>query len=187
MIRDLLQGDPSAYAGIGSRSTPDDVLELMMRLAAWLGGRGWTLRSGGAEGADTAFYTGTGTLWGSSASAAEIFLPWPGFNGLSSPYSTPTLEAHRIAERYHPSWHQLTRGSRALHARNAHQVLGANLRMSSAFVVCWTPDAVDGVERLTSFRTGGTGQAIRIATGYGVPVFNLCNPIVRHEIEDIIR
>jgi hypothetical protein len=42
-------------------------------------------------------------------------------------------------------------------------VLGHDLRSPSRFVVCWTADGR---------ATGGTGQAIRIAEAYAVPVFN---------------
>jgi hypothetical protein len=30
-------------------------------------------------------------------------------------------------DTFHPAWSRLTRGVRALHARNCHQVLGADL------------------------------------------------------------
>ena len=43
------------YAGIGSRETPTEVLELMTKASTWLGARGYTLQSGGAIGADMAF------------------------------------------------------------------------------------------------------------------------------------
>lgn len=43
------------YAGIGSRETPMEVLELMTKASTWLGTKGYTLQSGGAIGADMAF------------------------------------------------------------------------------------------------------------------------------------
>ena len=43
------------YAGIGSRETPMEVLELMTKASTWLGAKGYTLQSGGAIGADMAF------------------------------------------------------------------------------------------------------------------------------------
>jgi predicted Rossmann fold nucleotide-binding protein DprA/Smf involved in DNA uptake len=46
------------YAGIGARSTPPQILSVMTRLASKLEGMGYTLRSGGAAGADTAFERG---------------------------------------------------------------------------------------------------------------------------------
>ncbi len=58
-------------------------------------------------------------------------------------------------------------------ARNSQQILGQNLNDYCAFVVCWTPD---GAENATTKQSGGTGQAIRIANHYGIPVINLYNP-----------
>jgi predicted Rossmann fold nucleotide-binding protein DprA/Smf involved in DNA uptake len=43
------------YAGIGSRETPKEVLKSMTNYAKELSATGWVLRSGGADGADTAF------------------------------------------------------------------------------------------------------------------------------------
>ena len=57
------------YAGIGSRLTPAPVLDLMNRIATHLVKKGWTLRSGGADGADTAFASGT---WEDDT---QLFLP----------------------------------------------------------------------------------------------------------------
>ena len=48
------------YAGIGSRKTPKDICELMTRVARYLYFKGYTLRSGAADGADTAFEIGAG-------------------------------------------------------------------------------------------------------------------------------
>ena len=46
------------YTGVGSRKTPKDVLELMVKIAIKAAQNGYTLRSGGAEGADKAFEHG---------------------------------------------------------------------------------------------------------------------------------
>lgn len=158
-----------AYAGVGSRSTPRDTLLVMTRTASELARDGWTLRTGGADGADEAFRLG--------AIGRELYLPWPGFGAhLGIPSDGPgvftraTPRANEIAQRFHPSWRTLSRGARMLHARNVHQVLGADCQSPSALVLCWTPD---GAETTTTSKTGGTGQAIRIAVAHGVPVVNM--------------
>lgn len=52
----------------------------------------------------------------------------------------------------------------------------------AAFVLCWTPDgSLDG----TGSDTGGTGQALRIAAAYDVPVFNLQRPDHRARVEQL--
>jgi hypothetical protein len=163
----------AVYAGIGSRTTPHDVLYLMTSIATKLDVWGWTVRSGGADGADTAF---------EGASRKEIYLPWSGFNGKRG--STPSAEAYTIAETHHPRWHALERSVRSLHARNAHQILGADCATPAAFVITWTPDGSTGI---TTVKTGGTGQAIRIARAYDVSIFNLHRDDHRAAWEEAIR
>lgn len=164
-IRAFLAGCPvRVYAGIGSRETPKDVLDLMTRIAERLDVDGWTLRSGGADGADTAFEKGTFNQ------EPEIFLPWARFNGRQRGLDGPTDMAREIAAQHHPSWHRLSRGPQSLIARNTHQILGRFCDNPSAFVLCWTPD---GATEKTTAKTGGTGQAIRVAVAYKVPVYNL--------------
>lgn len=46
------------YTGVGSRETPNKVIDLMYRIAKFLAERNWILRSGGAVGADKAFENG---------------------------------------------------------------------------------------------------------------------------------
>lgn len=155
----------TAYAGIGSRTTPPGVIMLMARVAIYLDRKFWMLRSGGADGADTAFENGV------QSTRKQIFLPWPGFNKRAyNVISEPSPKAYDIAAKHHPAWQYQPRGPRALHARNVHQVLGAHCDDPSGFVVCWTPDGSTGE---TTARTGGTGQALRIAHAYGIPIFNL--------------
>lgn len=150
------------YAGIGSRNTPKHILEDMTRVAGHLEFCGFTLRSGGAYGADLAFEAGV-----QDPAHKEIFLPWPGFNGIKdSPYMGATPEARRMAADYHPNWDACSPAAKKFHARNSHQILGWNLNDPVDFVLCWT--------KFGEMR-GGTSQALRIAQDFGVPIFNLFN------------
>lgn len=167
----------AAYAGIGSRRTPDRALDLIEECAERLCTVGWTLRSGGAGGADTAFENGCmRRLLLARCPRAEIYLPWPNFNG----HGPGTLdrasdEAFRIAAKYHPRWPLLKPSVRRLLARDVHQVLGRDLDDPVKMVVCWTPDGtLDG----QGPDSGGTGMALRVARGEvpGVAVFNLARP-----------
>ena len=166
------------YAGIGSRRTPVDVLDLMTRIAKRLDGWGWTLRSGGADGADDAFNNG-------ALQRPEIYLPWRNFRGIiGARLPQPTAEAMTIAAQHHPNWKNVYKAARSLFARNVHQVLGADCATPSAFVICWTPDGSTGE---TTSRTGGTGQAIRIAGAHRIPIFNLARQDHREAWEEAIR
>jgi len=167
------------YAGIGSRTTPPEVLKLMTQLATRLEELGFLLRSGGADGADLAFEQGVKSL-------KEIFLPWPSFNGSRSPFSNPSPQAEEMAAQFHPAWSRLGRGPRKLMARNMHQVLGRKLDSPVEFVLCWTPDGVEQGSMTTS-KTGGTGMAIRVASHYDVPIYNLAKDDAMERLTDYIR
>ena len=64
------------YAGIGARATPEPVLAHMREIAERLGEGGWLLRTGGADGADTAFAATA------PPDRREVIVPWRGYNGL---------------------------------------------------------------------------------------------------------
>lgn len=158
------------YAGIGSRETPDDVLELMKHLASELANAGYTLRSGGADGADTAFEVGCKEAKGNM----EIFLPWKGFNKNPSPHYDIPKNAYTLAQKFHPAWFRLSPAAQKLMARNIQQVCGKNLDSPTQFVVCYTQDGCESHSTRTQ-KTGGTGQAISVASELLIPVFNLKN------------
>lgn len=147
------------YAGIGSRETPKDVLIVFEKVAAFLSNNGFILRSGGAEGADKAFEIGCDGVNGKK----EIYLPWKGFEGSNSDLIVNNPKAFKIAKQFHPYWYNLSQGAQKLQARNSHQVLGEDLNTPSKFIICWTKNG-NG--------SGGTGQAIRIAKYWNIPIFD---------------
>jgi hypothetical protein len=169
------------YTGVGSRETPPNVLDEMRLLAQALARAGWVLRSGGADGADSAFESGARDVSG----PAEIFLPWKGFNNNLSDRFGVTETALTLASKVHPAWDRLGQGPKKLHARNCYQVLGENLDQPSALLICWTPDGCE-TERSRSIRTGGTGTAIALATRHGVPVFNLSVPESKRRLAELL-
>lgn len=163
------------YAGIGSRETPLDIQLIMTIIAKELSKSEFILRSGGAPGADSAFEAGADADNPDGVkSNKEIFLPWSGFNNKVSNFSRPTKEAFKIASNHHKAWLRLSLGAQKLMARNTHQIMGYDLKTYSEFVVCWTADGCESHE--TRVRdTGGTGQAIAIASTLDIPIFNLKN------------
>lgn len=145
------------YTGVGSRETPKTVQAAMTRIATRLQSEGYVLRSGAAEGADSAFEQGAGD-------SKIIYLPWRRFRDHPSPYHSVSEKAMEIASRYHPAWQLCNRYARLCHGRNVYQVLGLELDRKSAFVICWTRGGK---------ATGGTATAIRIAEAHAIPVYNL--------------
>jgi hypothetical protein len=161
-----------SYAGIGSRETPEDVLKAMEAIATSLSLAGYILRSGGADGADTAFFKGCNDK-------CEIFLPWSGFNGVKHKNARYTINNmhYDLAKTIHPAWDRCKWGARKLHARNTQQVLGENLNDPVDFVICWTS---------TGGATGGTATAIRLAMQYDIPVYNLKNKEDRDKLKELL-
>lgn len=148
------------YTGVGSRETPLDTLQEMKMLARCLAIRGYTLRSGGADGADSAFEYGCDQGNGRK----EIYLPWYRFNQNKSRLYIIPEDAYAIAETLHERWQYLKAPVRKLHARNVLQVLGQELNEPSQFVLCWTRGGA---------QVGGTATAMRLAVELEIPIVNL--------------
>ncbi len=150
------------YAGIGSRETPLPIIREMENVAMQLAIRGWTLRSGAAkvpiinrpadtDSADLAFERGCSVIGGKSV--IRVATLWQ-----------PALDH---AAQYHPNWAACNEHAKALHARNSLIMLSddpINAPVLVNAVVCWTEGGAV---------KGGTGQALRIAAAYSIPVFNL--------------
>lgn len=156
------------YAGIGARKTPKEFLTYMNVLGQFMASEGHTLRSGGATGADKAFEQGCDAQQGNK----EIYLPWKGFNGNPSELYGTTREARILAGEFHPNWPNVGPTGRDFMGRNCYQVLGQDLETPTNFVICWTPNGKV---------IGGTGQALRMANYYEIPVLNFGH----HSLEEI--
>lgn len=169
------------YTGIGSRETPKDILELMEKIALKLKEGGLTLRSGGAPGADTYFHKG-------ASSSADIYLPWNGFNSCWENQSTAFKDvsnytnkemACEIAGKIHPAWGNCNRVVRKFHTRNVYQILGADLRQPSRFVIYWAPEKDGKI-------SGGTATAVNLAKKENIQTFNLLFEENRNRVTNFI-
>ena len=148
------------YAGIGSRQTPQSSRGLIHDIAQALERMDYTLRSGGAPGADTFFEE--------AVSRSQIFLPWRGFNDRpDSGFISPSQDAIALASEAIGGFSDRPQPVRMLLASNMHQVLGPDLDSPVDFVVCWTPKG-----RIV----GGTAHAIRLAHSRDIPIYNLAVP-----------
>lgn len=157
------------YAGIGDVETPKEILDLMTLAAKAFADKGFTLRSGGAIGADVAFEKGCGTN-------KQIFRAK---DCTEAANEAANEAAKEMTSKYHPAWDKCNDYARNLHGRNCQILLGRDVTNPEPvkFVLCWTKDGKD---------TGGTGQAIRIATDVGIPVYNLYYKEVVERIKTMI-
>lgn len=165
------------YAGVGSRETPAKIEAQMTKIAEWLNRRGWHLRSGGALGADNAFFQGT------DPDNSTIYLPWLGYNRLSGSHTIVLTNhengvAEHMASDYHPAWDKCSQGARKLHARNAAILYGRDLNDPVSCVICWTENGET---------KGGTGMAIRLAEANNIPVFNLGNMSAHDVCQELLK
>lgn len=172
------------YAGIGARDITAITACELKKYGEILGSLEYILRSGAARGSDAAFESGCDVVNGPK----EIYLPHKKFNNHDSLLIcelTPKIEY--IASRYYHSaqaYSTLSTNVKRLMCRNCMQVLGSELNDPVDFVLCWTND---GREYDTTRETGGTGQAIRIANAYDIPVFNLNNPLTPSIFSDFLE
>jgi hypothetical protein len=148
------------YAGVGSRSTPLPIIREMENVAMRLAIAGWQLRTGAGkrplnpkpdtDSADLAFERACKLVGGQCV------------------VRVPTLwePAVEHAAKFHPNWDACNEFAQGAHARNSMIVLGDGRAFDDPVdaVVCWT---AGGVVK------GGTGQALRIAAAWSIPVFNL--------------
>ncbi len=172
------------YAGIGSRSTPPEIISVMEREGARLAALGWTLRSGHAAGADRAFERG-------AVGRAVIYLPWKSFgvtpygDDPGAPVQGRIVTGKDIAllnyEKLvhlglrHPNCPE---SHKLLHGRNYSQICGDLVDDPlSSFVLYWCEKDSKGEPR------GGTATAVKLARHFKIPTFNLLRPEVLARIQ----
>lgn len=153
------------YAGIGSRDIDEDMdlFHKLVGLGESFAKLGYILRSGGADGADSAFEIGCDLASGKK----EIYLPWRYFNeNTSDLVLEPTKELEEITRSIYTRYDMSSRAVQKLHMRNVLQILGQpSIGPKSSFVICWTDRA--------NSDTGGTRFGIALAEKYHIPVINL--------------
>lgn len=163
---------PVAYAGIGARDTPPQILCEMYRL----GERLWqsyahVLRSGGAIGADRSFYDGCNNVGGRSEIYEKVIS--------AADYDQQLYRtAYELAESMHPAWSNCSPLARHLHTRNMFIISDWDLTDPVQFVICWTP---------LGKIVGGTGMGIRYAVSRGIPVINMYDfPTCQAVIDELV-
>ena len=192
------------YAGIGSRKLSKQNSKKLITFAFVRELNGWVVASGAADGAVMAFEVGARLAYrllnkinpdlypkNKYSLVQNIYIPWNNFNGRKNSeykgYSSKISDAEfEIAMKYHPSGANMKDSLKTLMARNVLQILGREHegeRVPVSEVICYTPD---GAETKTTYKTGGTGQSIRIANDYNIPVYNLSSENGLGYIEKVI-
>ena len=173
---------PVTYAGVGSRQTPENVLQLMNAIGRGFAGHKFKLRTGDAAGADFAFRSGAIKKLAEElklppkevAKLVEVYVPFMKGRLTSSYERRPDVDLldrlRDLANEFHPNPDALRGYGRSLQERNALQILGPRLDDPVDFLVgMLKPKAL----RRRPTDVGGTGQAYRMAMKYNIPIFDL--------------
>ncbi|QBQ71154.1 DprA-like protein [Shewanella phage S0112] len=165
------------YTGIGSRETPPHICSFMRRVAIAMALRGYTGRSGSADGADIAFEEGALAANG----PFESYLPWDGFSKrhesdihilAANLIHWPLAE--KLIREIHPGFDFMSQGSQKLHTRNMFQVLGRRLHQPSRVIFCYARPVGSAV-------AGGTNSAFQLGRKNAIPIYNFWHS------EDILK
>lgn len=165
------------YAGIGSRKIPIHIATEMTNIASYLENIGYKLRSGHAIGSDLAFENGV-----KNEINKEIYL--------ANSVKTNSIVL-KIAREIHPNPKSLDLIPNSqyvwnLMARNTYQVFGIDLTIPVDLILCWTPDGIIHYKDRTR-ATGGTGQAIELASRKNIPVINMFNDNWKGQLEKLLN
>lgn len=161
-----------AYAGIGARKTPPEILPYMADQARILQDKGLILRTGDAQGADKAFRD--------AVQHKEVYTP-----------DQPIEQwAHQeVSVVCDIEYDRMRNSTRNLLARNMYQVFGdgahKHTKQPSMFVLYWSLPSPewDADSHYNNYYncSGGTRYAVRAACNAGIPTFNLYNQMQQWE------
>lgn len=170
-----------SYAGIGTRDISDDEYDKIITIAKIMNKKDYILYSGNANGSDIAFQEG-------SNGKCVIMLPWNKFNIDEYDYTFSrdyfdvgkTKNGLDSVDKFHPAPDKLSYGARSLMARNYHQIFGYKGYPRVDIVICCANIKFGNV-------IGGTGQAVRIANHYKIPVINIRDKNWQDQFELFIK
>jgi len=145
------------YTGTGSKETPQEIQDIMFKLAEKLAKQNVILRTGEAYGAEWAFKKGCHHASGQR----EIYLGYQ-----------ESKDSLAMARELYPEWMQFPIHERREHAVKVNQVLGKALIQPSTCLILWTPDECITFNQKTQ-NTGHSATAIGIANRFNIPVYNL--------------
>ena len=168
---------PRYYTGVGSRDITQEEYHLLKQIGTRMSELDYWLRSGAADGSDSAFQHGACY---DQEIKTEIWIPWPSFQ-IDLQRSTPYVDYHSLTEdlfsvarqfyldkKIIPWFDNMTRGPQALHARNYYQVVGFPSENNISKVCIYCAD-----ESKKGEVAGGTRSAVMVARYYGIPTYNI--------------
>jgi len=181
---------PKHVACVGSRAITASEENLLQCIGEQLVRSGWTVHSGGAQGADQAFAKGAARALAARASGGlVIHLPWVSYEraaansavalsaGRAELDTVPfTADERALALSEHPAPDRLTAGGVTLMTRNVRIIFPAGLAAPPVQLVVALPSNKPG--------GGGTGHALRLATRFQIAIHDLRSPNLLKQYTD---
>lgn len=169
-------------ACVGSRGITAQDIQFLTKIGYQLVSAGWTVHSGGAQGADQAFAVGAAeALHHEAPGGLVIHLPWTSYEraaadaavrrsgGQALLDTVPFTDTERaLALQFHPAADRLSRGGVTLMTRNVRIICPQGPSQRPVDLVIALPGDKPG--------GGGTGQALRLAAHFHIPLHDLRDP-----------
>lgn len=168
---------PRYYTGVGSRDITQEEYRLLKQIGTRMSELGYWLRSGAADGSDSAFQHGACY---DQEIKTEIWIPWKSFQSelqQGTPYVNyyiPTKDMFETARNFFiekkiiPWYDNMPQGPKALHGRNYYQVVGfpSENNLSKVCIYCADESRKGDV-------AGGTRSAVMVARYFSIPTYNI--------------
>lgn len=169
-------------ACVGSRGITASEAKFLTTIGYHLVQAGWTVHSGGAQGADQAFAVGAAqALQQGGSGGLVIHLPWASYERAAADAAIRlgggralldtvsfTAAERTLAIQLHPAANRLSSGGVTLMTRNVRIVFPQGPSQSPVDLVVALPGNKPG--------GGGTGHALRLAAHFHIPLHDLRDP-----------
>ena len=110
-----------------------------------------------------------------SQKKTEAYTPWKNFNNIESKHSYNTETSKHVAASNFQGWDKVPDAVKAMLARNVRMVFGDKNRSVTLCLITWSPDGASRAAEVTK-ETGRSGNIIKLASTYGIPVINMAKP-----------
>lgn len=166
------------YAVTGNKDAPDHILQKACAIVQRLEQMDFTLRTGGLAGIEDSVEKVT--------KKHEIHLPFRDFDQKQSRYTFTTDRAKSVAAKFSPGYSALKKGIQLFLAKNVRILMGNNVNSPSLFLIVYSSDGCTHISQKTQ-ETGFATHAIAVASGLGIPIFNLADPNFDQKFENHLR
>lgn len=159
-----------AVAVVGNREADPALLDKAKVLVKMLAKEGFVIRAGGMDGLEKSIEESAGDM-------LELHLPWRNFDQRDSKFSSSSPMIMSLTRHFVTAvnFEKMPLPVKGFLAKITRTILGSHANSPVLAVLVCSEDAAESPSEVTS-RTGNAGHAIKVASYWRIPVFNLKNP-----------